>query len=30
MRDFIIITDSGCDLPKNIIDEFNIKVVPRT
>lgn len=28
MRDFVILTDSGCDLPENIINELNIKVVP--
>lgn len=28
MRDFVIFTDSGCDLPQNIVDSFQIKVVP--
>ena len=28
MRDFVIITDSGCDLSQNIVEEFGIKVVP--
>lgn len=28
MKDYIIMTDSGCDLPQNLVDQFNIKVVP--
>jgi DegV family protein with EDD domain len=28
MRDFVIFTDSGCDLPQIIVDSFHIKVVP--
>ena len=28
MKDFVIITDSGCDLPIEMIDSLNIKVVP--
>ena len=28
MKDYVIITDSGCDLPAKMIEEKNIKVVP--
>lgn len=28
MKDYVIITDSGCDLPTEMIDNLNIKVVP--
>ena len=28
MKDYIIMTDSGCDLPQEIIELNNIKVVP--
>lgn len=28
MRDFVIITDAGCDLPTHIIEELSVKVAP--
>ena len=28
MRDYMIITDSGCDLPTSMVEELGIKVVP--
>lgn len=28
MRDYLIITDSGCDLPADMVEELGIKVVP--
>ena len=28
MKDFVIITDSGCDLPLEMIETLDIKVVP--
>ena len=30
MKDFVIITDSGCDLPQDMIESLDIKVVPMT
>lgn len=28
MKDFVIITDSGCDLPTQMVEELGVKVVP--
>ena len=28
MKDYVIITDSGCDLPQEMIESMGIKVVP--
>lgn len=28
MRDYVIITDSGCDLPTQMVEELGVKVVP--
>ena len=28
MRDYVIITDSGCDLPTTMVEDLGIKVVP--
>lgn len=28
MQNYVIVTDSACDLPKNIIEKFDIKVIP--
>ncbi|MBR3738385.1 MAG: DegV family protein [Eubacterium sp.] len=30
MRDFVLVTDSSCDLPQNLVDKFELKVVPLT
>lgn len=28
MKDYVIITDSGCDLPQELVEELDVKVVP--
>lgn len=30
MRDFVLVTDSSCDLPQKLVDKFELRVIPLT